>query len=172
MLLGRKKVATGNILAQTRGWSAIMVFAAIGWRGKTQLIVVTGKIDQVAYVKMLQGHLEPFIKEHYPRVCVFQQDNAPAHSTKFAKEYFMEAKITTMEWPARSPDLNCIENAWGELARRLYAGARQFDTVDDLQEALFYEWEKLDLSYIQTLIKSMPCRADQCHERRGRHTDY
>ena len=84
----------------------------------------------------------------------------------------MEAEITTIEWPARSPDLNCIENAWGELDRRLYAGARQFDTVDDLQEALFYEWEKLDLSYIQTLIKSMPCRAVQCYKRRGRYTDY
>ena len=60
---------------------------------------------------MLQEHFEPFI-EHYPRGCVFQQDNAAAHSAKFTKEYFMEAEITAMEWPARSPDLNCIENAW------------------------------------------------------------
>ena len=84
----------------------------------------------------------------------------------------MYAGITEMEWRARSPDLNCIENAWGELTRRLNEGGRQFDTVEVLHEALFYEWNKLDMHYIRTLIRSMPCRADQCHKRRGGLTDY
>ena len=39
--------------------------------------------------------------------------------------------------------MNCIENAWGELRRCLYEGARQFETLEDLREALYYEWDKI-----------------------------
>ena len=41
-----------------------------------------------------------------------------------------------MKWPAKSPDLNIIENAWTWLVREVYQGHRQFDYVDDLREAI------------------------------------
>ncbi|KAG3095181.1 hypothetical protein PI125_g16317 [Phytophthora idaei] len=37
-----------------------------------------------------------------------------------------------MEWPAKSPDLNPIENMWGVLARAVYANGRQFETRGSL----------------------------------------
>ena len=70
----------------------------------------------------------------------------------------MKESITDLGWPPKSPDLNLIENAWGELTRRLYARGRQFNTTEDLYEALFYEWEKLDIDYIRKLIRSFPRR--------------
>ena len=72
-----------------------------------------GTLDACAYVEMLQEHLEPFIEKAYPGGCVFQQDNAPAHSAVHTKEYFLDAGITDMLWPAKSLDLNYIENWWG-----------------------------------------------------------
>lgn len=48
--------------------------------------------------------------------------------------------LTEMDWMARSSDMNCTENCQGRLSRALYDGGRQFDTVDDLREALVYEW--------------------------------
>ena len=41
-----------------------------------------------------------------------------------------------LDWPARSPDLNIIENVWGILARDVYENARQFDNVKLLREAI------------------------------------
>ena len=76
------------------------------------------------------------MEQNFPSGCVFQPDNAPAHSAKYAKKYFMDAAITEMEWPAHSSDLNCIDNACGDLTNRLYEGGRQFDAVKDLHEAL------------------------------------
>ncbi len=73
-----------------------------------------------------------------------------------------------MPWSPRSHDLNCIEKAWGELSRRLYDSGRLFDSVDDLREALFYEWDELELDYIRKLIFSMADRVEACRKNRGR----
>ena len=135
-----------------------MIWAGISWRGKTNLVVVEGILDAVAYTNMLSEHFLPFMDDHYPEECVLQQDNAPAHSAKHTGAYFMETEITDMGWPPKSPDLDCIENCRGELSRRLYDGGRQFDTAEDLLEALHYEWEELDIDYIRKLISSMPNR--------------
>ena len=84
----------------------------------------------------------------------------------------MESQQVVMDWPAKSPDMNCIENMWGELVRRVYSQGRQFDTVDDLREALMYEWEKIDLPVVQNLIASMPRRVVELMVQRGGVTKY
>ena len=112
-----------------------MVWAGISWRAKTLLVFVDGNMYSIAYVSML----DPFIEENYPTGLVFQQDGAPCHTSKFTREYFMEEEIVELAWVARSPDMNPIENIWGILARAVYREGRQFDTLDDLREALQYE---------------------------------
>ncbi len=149
-----------------------MVWAAIFWDGKTDSVVVDETLNPLAYVKMLQDYLEPYIKAHHPNECIFQQNGAPAHSAKYTRDYFMDAQITDMKWPAHSPNFNCIQNLWGELSRRLYHGRRQFSSVEDLKEALWYEWDNIDVTYGRKLINSMPFRAEHCHTRRGSLTQY
>ena len=122
-----------------------MVWAGILWKGKTDLVVVNGTLNANECVEMLEKYVLPFRDEYYLNRFIFQQDNAPAHSAKFTREFFATEGILDMEWPPRSLDINCIENAWGELSRRLGEGARQFETVEDLREALYYEWDKIDL---------------------------
>ncbi len=68
--------------------------------------------------------------------------------------------------------MNCIENVWEVLSRRLYAYGRQFDLVDDLCEALYYEWDKLELSYIRRLIMSLPDCVNELRTKRGGFTHY
>ena len=38
------------------------------------------------------------------------------------KEWMAKVNMTTLEWPARSPDLNLIENVWEMLAQLVYDG--------------------------------------------------
>lgn len=63
-----------------------------------------------------------------------------------------------MEWPAKSPDLNIIENVWGILARDVYANARQFANVQELKNAIEAAWERLAIPVFQNLYKSLPKR--------------
>lgn len=70
--MGRRHLRENAVSPEASFWKwqgvgEIMVWEAINWRGKSELVVVRGKIDQFAYVQMLQQHLEPFIEEHYPR---------------------------------------------------------------------------------------------------------
>ena len=155
-----------------RGGGGTTVWGGISWRGKAPLVVVNGTLNADEYVHMLEEHFLPFCDEFYPNGVTFQQDNAPAHSAAHTRDFFAEESITDLPWLAKSPDMNCIQNAWGELSRRLYEGRRQFDTVEDLREALFYEWDKLCLVYIRKLISSMPDRIDTLRRKIGGVTKY
>ena len=53
---------------------------------------------------------------------VLEQDNCSIHVSKLMKEWMAKVNMTTLEWPARSPDLNLIENVWEMLAQLVYDG--------------------------------------------------
>ena len=53
---------------------------------------------------------------------VLQQDNCSIHVSKLMKEWMAKVNMTTLEWPARSLDLNLIENVWEMLVQLVYDG--------------------------------------------------
>ena len=88
-------------------------------------------------MNVLGDALMPLIEDNYggdDDFVLFQQDNASCHKAKYTEEWFMEQPVTVLDWPAKSPDLNIIENVWSLIARAVYDNARQFDTVEDLKE--------------------------------------
>lgn len=81
-----------------------------------------------------------------------------------------ETEIVTLEWPARSPDLNLIEHMWDMLGRRVCR--RVFNTLDEVRAALVEEWNAIQQEYIRTIILSMPARMQAVIEARGGNTSY
>ena len=89
-----------------------MILAGI-FDGLTDLAFLQGKQKSADYIiKGLENNLLSFAERMYGANYVFQQNNAPIHTYKLTRTFFQERNINILSWPARSPDLNPIENAW------------------------------------------------------------
>ena len=77
-----------------------------------------------------------------------------------------------MSWPARSPDLNPMENLWGIMVQRVYDGGKQYATLAELKVALKKAWDDIDQKTLDDLLASMPNRLKECIERKGMKTRY
>ncbi len=75
-------------------------------------------------------------------------------------------------WPPHSPDLNLIENAWGEWKRRV--AERGPKDVVQLERVAVEEWTKLanDRGYVAKLFGSMKARLEAVVVRNGGFTPY
>ncbi|KAJ0388588.1 hypothetical protein P43SY_011719 [Pythium insidiosum] len=81
-------------------------------------------------------------------------------------------EVQVMDWPARSPDLNPIENLWASMARRVYGDGQQYQTVAELKEAIVKAWCEIPLDEIRNLIASMRRRCVEVIAKKGGKTHY
>lgn len=159
-----------------------MVWAAFSSVGKLELRFTSTKMDGREYQDVLSRSLLPFLRRFHRLRLRFQQDNAGVHTSKNKRrndptfvpmiDWFKNQRIDLLEWPSCSPDLNPMENLWGIMVRRIYANNKQYQTVQELKEAIQQAWDSIDNETIQKLVQSMPNRILQVIERKGGVTDY
>lgn len=149
-----------------------MVWAGFCSSGKLELAFTSCKMNSKNYTDILASRLIPFIRMFRRKKFIFQQDNAAIHTSEATSAWFKHHKVDVLDWPARSPDSNPVENLWGILVRRIYAEGRQYTSVDELKDAISHAWEEVEELTIKNLIGSMPNRIFQTINRNGRVTDY
>ena len=125
-------------------------------------------MNSTKYCELLEEGLIPF----YDEGDVFQQDGAPCHSSRETKKFLEDHGIQTVEWPAKSPDLNPIENVWGWMVKDIYFGKPAYKNVEELKTAVFDSWKRIPDSLIDKLIDSMPRRMHKVIENKGKTIDY
>ena len=100
----------------------------------------------------------------------FLQDNDPKHKSREVQTWLHNHGITCIDFPPLSPDLNPIEHLWADLARRIEQ--HQDSTMEELQERVATEWAATSVSFLQTLVHSMPQRCQAVIKADGGHTKY
>ena len=139
--------------------------------GRTDLhfIDASVKINGQYYREvLLMQKLLPDIKE-FSDYFTFQQDSAPAHSAKETVDLLKRETpdfIPPSLWPSNSPDLNPVK-IWGLLQQRVYS--RKIQNVDELQQRIVEEWERLDQRVIDNAVKQWRRRLRSCVAAKGGH---
>lgn len=154
------------------GGGSVMVWGAFSALGKSKLAVLRGRQNSSDYVYTLSEYMFPFAHLHHGTDFSFQQDNAPIHSSTETKEFLAEMEVVPMKWPARSPDLNPIENVWSAMAARVYAHGKQYTTVAQLEQAILAAWDSIEQEYLHRLLASMPRRCLAVIKKKGGETKY
>jgi transposase len=151
------------------GGGKVMVWGGFSGTQKTRLKFFDCNVNSVEYIATLQDYLQPSFNAENQ---IFQHDNAPAHSSQATKRWLSDRNITVMKWPAKSPDLNPIENLWGWMTYRVYGGGRQYYSISALKEAVQKAWDAVPASYLEALVNSMPNRCQLVKKCRGRYISY
>lgn len=149
-----------------------MVWGAFTSSGRLKLMFPSCRMNSAEYQEVLNEALVPFLATREDQSFIFQQDNASVHVSHSTKQWFEEHGITTLPWPACSPDLNPIENLWAILVWRVYLDRRQFGTVRDLKAAVIEAWETIGADIMKNLVDSMTNRLFQVINRNGAVCDH
>ncbi|GFW59660.1 transposable element Tcb2 transposase [Trichonephila clavipes] len=135
---------------------SIMVWAGIMINGRTRLhVVANGTMTGQRYI---DGVLLPHVRLFRGAVgdkFVFMDDNATFHRT-LAVQYCLDSEgIQCLVGPARSPDLNPIENVWDALGRQVARRNYPPTNKNTLIRALTEEWDKLPQQLLDNVVQSM-----------------
>jgi hypothetical protein len=65
-----------------------------------------------------------------------------------------------------------MENLWGILARKVYAGGKQFRTKEQLKTTIIKSWEEINIEQLRGLVESMPERIFEVIKLNGAKTKY
>ena len=155
---------------ETPKWGpAIMVWGGISARGTTTLKMTRGSITAERYQEIINENLVT-IEILYPDGFQFQQDNASAHTARSTREWFVEEGIDLIEWPACSPDLNCIENLWQIMKHALEKETER--SIDNWMQKIQDIWDEIVPKHLESLINSMPRRLELCIAANGGKIKY
>jgi hypothetical protein len=154
------------------GGGSVMVWAGFGFGGKTAIVLLDGRQSSADYIRVLTDHLLPIGEAIGGQNWIFQQDNAPIHTSGMTRNWFQANNVRVLDWPSYSPDLNPIENLWGILVRIVYANGRQFNSVPELRAEITRNWDLISVNHFQNLADSMTNRMVEVLKKKGQSINY
>jgi len=141
-------------------------------------IQVEGRLKGVHYAAIIKsGVFDQAINQtKNPAIRVILQDNDPVQNSGIARKAFAEKNIALFQIPARSPDINCIENYFSHVKTQLKKDALEQnitkETKDEFCNRVKQTMRNWDKVKINNLINSLPTRIEKLIKAQGDHIPY
>lgn len=154
-----------------KGWhQPAKVMALCGFSSGTRFIHFLRpgeRMNSKKYTSVLSKHaLEPMRTNSL----TILQDRSRVHTSKHSQQFLKEQKVKSILLPARSPDINPIENLFGYLKQLLQQ--RPTRTLQQLRNEVRRAWRNLSEDLLQQLATSMPRRMREVIKLSGEMSDY
>ena len=137
------------------------------------------KMDGPFFASFVEDHLNLCFANAGPKVDgkrIFVMDNCPCQNSKVAKVALEGIECSVHRIPARSPDLNPIENVFHIVKQRLDIEALDLhierESFEQFQQRVFRCMDNLDVSIVDKTIESMPKRIDSIIKSKGMRLKY
>lgn len=136
-----------------------------------------GSINGQKMVDIVDGHFDQaFRKTSNPRGRRFLMDNCPRQVSRAAMKAYARAKAKVFRIPARSPDINPIENFFHQMTCKLEQDAFENhitrETKEEFAERIKKTMAEFPVNRINKLIESMPRRVRLVIKAKGRRIRY
>ena len=146
-----------------------------------------GVICAEPYEKMDGPYFARFVRRHFPTLFeitenqgsvpkLFLMDNDPSQTSAAAKKAIHSVGATMQVIPARSPDINPIENLFHVVRKNIESEILQRNILyqsweEFVQRVKFHVWS-VSQEYVNKTIASMPNRINEIIRLKGRRTKY
>lgn len=160
-----------HVNSSVKNRNQMMLWGCISYLGTGTLVEVEGRIDSQKYTDIILDNLQ--LSAHMMGLgddFVFQNDNAPVHTSRLTRSFFAEQGINVMDWPPQSPDINPIEHLWAILKKMVKKEQRRKHQT--FRNAVMKAWSEIPLSLIHSLIDSIPDRLHAVIASKGYSTKY
>jgi transposase len=119
---------------------------------KLDLVTIQGNLTGDQYISDILQPVVPHFNNH-PLATrpVYMDDNARPHHSRAVTTYLQSEAMTSVPWPAMSPDLNPIEHIWDMLGHHIQAREPPVQNIRQLEAALHQEWQQLSQQDIRRL---------------------
>jgi transposase len=149
-----------EVRPRERYTSKAMVWGVIGYNFSL-LVILNDTVNSENYAATLKQFLFPRIEERH----WFMQDGARPHTSALVLSLLQEQRVSTIDWPPKSPDLNPIENIWGMMKSSLDVDL--FASVEELEDGIRAAWDGISQERINDLVDTFPERLRKLRKAKG-----
>ena len=137
----------------------------------------TGRMNALKYDNSIVPKIVDGLKESgNPIAKRLVQDNCSIMNSKLVVSTLEDEGVTRFKIPARSPDINCIENVFHSMRSAIQKDAVARNIIKEsfrqFQTRCSRIIKNFDVTYINKVIRSMPKRIDLVIKRNGQRIRY
>lgn len=155
------------------GGGSVTIWGAISLNRRIPLVVFGN--ESLTALKYLNEVLVPVVLPLAQEIgdnFVYIDDNARAHRAPEVNSFFADNFVARISWPPQSPDLDLIEHVWNYLKRQIRARRVDSSNIQEFQETIVEEWNKIPDEVIRNVIESIPSRVEAIIRTNGGPTQY